>query len=71
MAFDLFCFIASFKIPKAVELSVPNGVAGCLWPNSMRVIMIGAPLLVRWKHAPNYYSAADASLEGLSVYHAL
>jgi hypothetical protein len=44
MAYERFCFIISFKIPKAVELSVRNGVAGCLDPNSMRVILIGAPL---------------------------
>jgi hypothetical protein len=29
MALERFCFIVSFKIPNAVELSVINGVAGC------------------------------------------
>jgi membrane-associated PAP2 superfamily phosphatase len=28
MAFGRFCFIVLFNIPKAVELSVHNGVAG-------------------------------------------
>jgi hypothetical protein len=29
MALDRFCLILSFEIPKAVELSVINGVTGC------------------------------------------
>ena len=44
MALDLFCSIVSFKMPKAVELSVRNGIAGCLCPSSMRVTLRGAPL---------------------------
>jgi hypothetical protein len=44
MAVDLFCLIVSFKIPKAVELSILSGVAGCVCPNTVRVTVIGAPL---------------------------
>jgi hypothetical protein len=53
--------IVSFKIPKAVELSVINGVVGCGCPNSVRVTWIGAPLLAFWKQAPTSDSAADAT----------
>jgi hypothetical protein len=53
--------MASFKIPKAVELSVHNGVTGCLCPNSMRIILIGAPLWAFWKHAPTSDSADNAT----------
>jgi hypothetical protein len=42
IAFVLFCLRVSFKIPKAVELSVHSGVAGCVWPNSVSVTLIGA-----------------------------
>jgi hypothetical protein len=44
MAFYLFCLIVSFKIPKAVELPVINGVAGSWCPNSVRMNLNGAPL---------------------------
>jgi hypothetical protein len=30
MDLESFCLIVSFKIPNAVELSVINGVAGCV-----------------------------------------
>jgi hypothetical protein len=46
IAFDLFCLMVSFKMSKAVVLSVHNGVAGGVWPNSVRVILSGAPLWV-------------------------
>jgi hypothetical protein len=42
--FDLFCFIVSFKMPNAVELSVRSGVGGWMWPNSVSVTLSGAPL---------------------------
>jgi hypothetical protein len=41
IALDLFCLIVSFKMPKAVELSVRSGVAGWMWPNSVRVTLRG------------------------------
>jgi hypothetical protein len=61
MALDLFCLIVSFKMPRAFELSVLNGVAGCVFPNSVRVTWIGAPLSAFWKHAPTSDYAADAT----------
>jgi hypothetical protein len=61
MALELFCLIVSFKIPKAAELSVLNGVAGCVCPNSVRVTLSGAPLWAFWKHALTSDSAADAT----------
>jgi hypothetical protein len=61
MALDLFCLIVSFKIPKAVDLSVLKGVAGCVCPNSVRVTLIGDPLCAFWKQAPTSDSAADAT----------
>jgi hypothetical protein len=61
MALELFCLIVSFKIPNAVELSVRNGVAGCVCPNPVRVTLIGAPLWAFWKQAPTSNSAADAT----------
>jgi hypothetical protein len=42
--FDLVCLIVSFKMPNAVELSVWSGLDGCMWPNSVRVTLRGAPL---------------------------
>jgi hypothetical protein len=30
IAFDSFCFIVSFTMPYAVELSVGRGVGGCV-----------------------------------------
>jgi hypothetical protein len=44
IAFDLFCLIVLFNIPNAVELSVPRGVGGCMWPNSVSVTQSRAPL---------------------------
>jgi hypothetical protein len=44
IAFDLFFLMVSFKIPKAVELSVRIGLGGCGWPNSVSVTLSGAPL---------------------------
>jgi hypothetical protein len=44
IALDLFCVIVSFKMPKAMDLSVRSGVAGWMWPNSVRVTLRGAPL---------------------------
>jgi hypothetical protein len=61
MDLDLFCLIVSFKIPNAVELSVLNGVIGCVCPNSVRVTRIGAPLWAFWKQAPTSDYAADTT----------
>jgi hypothetical protein len=61
MALDLFCLIFSFKIPNAVELSIINGVDGCVCPNSVRVTLIGAPLWAFWKQAPTSDYAADST----------
>jgi hypothetical protein len=44
MAFDRFCMIVSFKIPKAVELSFVNDAVGCLCPNSIKITPSGAQL---------------------------
>jgi hypothetical protein len=52
-AFDHFCLIVLFIIPKAVELSILNGVAGCVCSNSVRVNLSGALLSAFLKHAPN------------------
>jgi hypothetical protein len=60
IAFDLFCFIFSFKIPNAVELSVWRGVGGCIWPNSVRFTLSGATPWDLYKHAPT----SDSSAEG-------
>jgi hypothetical protein len=61
IAFDLFCLMVSFKIPKAVKLYMRSGVAGWIWPNSVCVTLSGAPLWSFWQHAPNSDSAADAA----------
>jgi hypothetical protein len=37
--FDLLCLMISFKIQKAVELSVYSGVTGCLCPSSIKVTL--------------------------------
>jgi hypothetical protein len=59
--FELFCFIVSFKMPNAVELSVRSGVAGWTWPTSVSVTLSGDPLWAFWKHAPTSDSAAEAT----------
>jgi hypothetical protein len=61
ITFDLFCLMASFKTPNAVELYVRSGVAGWMWPNSASVTLSGAPPWAFWKHAPTSDSAADAT----------
>jgi hypothetical protein len=48
-------------IPKAVDLSVRRGVGGCVWPRLVSVTLRGAPLWALWKHAPFFYSAAEAT----------
>ena len=61
-AFDNFCFIAEFKIPVAVELSLYIGVplGGCGWPSSMRAVRMGQARWVAMKIPPVSASAADA-----------
>jgi hypothetical protein len=44
IAFELFYFMVSFKMPNAVKLSVRSSVAGWMWPNSVSVTLSGAPL---------------------------
>jgi hypothetical protein len=61
IAFDLFFFIVSFKMPNAVELSVRSGVAGWMWSNSVSVTLSGAPLWAFLNHAPTSDSAAEAT----------
>jgi hypothetical protein len=61
IVFDLFCLMVSFKMPKAVELSVRRGVAGCVWTNSVSMTLIGAPLWAFWKHTPTSDSDAEAT----------
>jgi hypothetical protein len=48
-------------MPKAVELSVRRGVAGCVWPNSVSVTLRGTQLWDFLKHAPTYDSSTEAS----------
>jgi hypothetical protein len=54
IAFDLFYLMVSFKIPKAVELSVHSSVAGCVRPNSVSVTLSGAPFWAFFK-AHSYF----------------
>jgi hypothetical protein len=61
MAFECFCLIVSFIILKAVEVSVINGVAGCVCPNSVWVTLDGTPLWEFLKHAPTSDYNDDAT----------
>ena len=60
IAFERCCFIVSFAIPLAVELSVAMGVGSvCLWPSSSRVVRMFSPSLELMNSPPNSASAAD------------
>jgi hypothetical protein len=52
MDVDRFYLIVSIRIRKAVELSICNGVAGCVCPNSVRMTLNGAPLCVYFESMP-------------------
>jgi hypothetical protein len=59
IAFDACCFTVPLMMPLAVEFSVCRGVAGWLWPISVRVVRSTLASFALRKRAPTSASAAE------------